>query len=49
MEWILELSLLPLIATILTYQFGLFLQKKTSVIKLQRLLLALETENTLGQ
>ena len=29
MEWILELSLLPLIATILTYQFGLFLQKKT--------------------
>ena len=29
MEWILELSLLPLIATILSYQFGLFLQKKT--------------------
>lgn len=28
MKWILELSLLPLIATILTYQFGLFLQKK---------------------
>ena len=29
MDWILELSLLPLIATILSYQFGLFLQKKT--------------------
>lgn len=29
MEWILELSLLPLLATVLTYQFGLFLQKKT--------------------
>ena len=29
MEWILELSLLPLIETILSYQFGLFLQKKT--------------------
>lgn len=29
MDWILELSLLPLMATILTYQFGLFLQKKT--------------------
>lgn len=28
MEWIRELSLLPLIATILTYQFGLFLQRK---------------------
>lgn len=29
MDWILELSLLPLMATILTYQFGLYLQKKT--------------------
>ena len=29
MDWILELSLLPLIATILAYQAGLFLQKKT--------------------
>ena len=29
MEWIRELSLLPLIATILAYQFGLFLQRKT--------------------
>ncbi len=28
MGWILELSLLPLIATILSYQAGLFLQKK---------------------
>jgi putative effector of murein hydrolase len=28
MEWIRELTLLPLIATILTYQFGLFLQRK---------------------
>ena len=28
MEWILELSLLPLIATIAAYQVGLFLQKK---------------------
>lgn len=29
MDWILELSLLPLIATILAYQLGLYLQKKT--------------------
>jgi putative effector of murein hydrolase len=29
LDWILELSLLPLIATILAYQLGLFLQKKT--------------------
>lgn len=41
MDWILELSLLPLIATILSYQAGLFLQKKTKSPLCNPLLIAI--------